>query len=682
MPTIKEVRTQYPQYDDMSDRQLADALHSKFYSDMPHADFDAKIGMGQEAPQRGGQHLSYEDGAAMLDREERLSGVNGATGAALTGMLDGVPIAGLVLLGAAQRGAAGVSSLINGDDYATNLKEAQALTETAQDQHPYVTTGANVVGAVGGTLPMIAAAPAAFGGGGANLLVRSAAALGSGAALGGADQAVRSGGDIDAIKSGIYWGGGTGVVGPAAGKVVGAGARALVDRLKLGKVAKAAGTRASTVAKLAKAIMGDGMDETAMRARLGDLGPQGMIADLGPNLQGQAGALASMPGRAQEIMRSALDTRNTGANARIGAAVDDSMGRNVIPSEIQGNIAANQRAVGPAYGQAFENAPRYDMTPIADDIDLSVSRLRGPAQTALRRVRGMLNIEGTEQLSADPSVMFQTRQAIDGMLTGEVDPKVINALSEVRQQLDDGLTRAVPRIKEADASYAELARQSDALTRGQTVLDHGRTAPRPAELAREFEQGALPQGRQIGPSAAPLRLRQGARAEVDRILGSNANDVAKLNNLIKSEGDWNRDRLATLFGQDRANRLFQVLDNERTFAGTRQAVMMNSETARRQAHRAELGGDGDPNFTRNAFAAGGLSGTARATGVKAADKILNMIVGGRREAANASLAEAMVTNRAAMVDALAKAQRSGGNPALVDALTKSILLGSGTTGAR
>ncbi|WP_426238182.1 hypothetical protein [Pararhizobium sp. DWP1-1-3] len=682
MPTIKEVRAQYPQYDDMSDQQLADALHTKFYSDMPRADFNAKIGMGQQSPQRSGQHLSFEDGAALVDREERMSGVNGATGAALTGILDGVPIAGPVLLGTAQRGAAGLSSLINGEDYATNLKEAQALTETAQEQHPNVTMGANLVGAVGGTLPMIAAAPAAFGGGAGNLFMRSLAAAGSGSAVGGADQAVRSGGNPDAVIDGMKWGGGTGLFGPVTGKVVGAGARAAMDRLKLGRVAKAAGTKASTVAKLAKAIMGDGMDETAMRARLDTLGPNGMIADLGPNLQGQAGALASMPGRAQEIMRSALDTRNTGANARIGAAVDDSMGRNVIPSEVQGNIAANQRAVGPAYGQAFENAPRYDMTPIADDIDLSVSRLRGPAQTALRRVRGMLNIEGTEQLSADPSVMFQTRQAIDGMLTGEVDPKVINALSEVRQQLDDGLIRAVPRIKEADASYAELARQNDALTRGQTVLDHGRTAPRPAELAQEFEHGALPQGRQIGPSAAPLRLRQGARAEVDRILGSNANDVAKLNNLIKSEGDWNRDRLATLFGQDRADRLFQVLDNERTFAGTRQSVMMNSETARRQAHRAELGGEGDPNFTRNAFAAGGLSGTARATGVKAADKIMNMIVGSRREAANASLAEAMVTNRAAMVDALAKAQRSGGNPALVEALTKSILLGGGTARAR
>jgi hypothetical protein len=45
MPTIAEVRAQYPQYADMPDAALADALHQKFYSDIPKAEFDAKIGL-------------------------------------------------------------------------------------------------------------------------------------------------------------------------------------------------------------------------------------------------------------------------------------------------------------------------------------------------------------------------------------------------------------------------------------------------------------------------------------------------------------------------------------------------------------------------------------------------------------------------------------------------------------
>jgi hypothetical protein len=59
MATIAEVRAQYPQYADMPDAALADALHKKFYADLPKAEFDVKIGLkpvdnrpawGQENP--------------------------------------------------------------------------------------------------------------------------------------------------------------------------------------------------------------------------------------------------------------------------------------------------------------------------------------------------------------------------------------------------------------------------------------------------------------------------------------------------------------------------------------------------------------------------------------------------------------------------------------------------------
>ena len=52
MPTITEVRQKYPQYDDLSDDQLAGALHRKFYSDMPAEEFRAKIGLKPPASNR------------------------------------------------------------------------------------------------------------------------------------------------------------------------------------------------------------------------------------------------------------------------------------------------------------------------------------------------------------------------------------------------------------------------------------------------------------------------------------------------------------------------------------------------------------------------------------------------------------------------------------------------------
>lgn len=37
--TLKEFRKQYPQYNDMTDVELADALHAKYYADMPKQKF-------------------------------------------------------------------------------------------------------------------------------------------------------------------------------------------------------------------------------------------------------------------------------------------------------------------------------------------------------------------------------------------------------------------------------------------------------------------------------------------------------------------------------------------------------------------------------------------------------------------------------------------------------------------
>jgi hypothetical protein len=94
-------------------------------------------------------------------------------------------------------------------------------------------------------------------------------------------------------------------------------------------------------------------------------------------------------------------------------------------------------------------------------------------------------------------------------------------------------------------------------------------------------------GLQIGPSAVPLRLSQGARAEINRIVDTNANDISAMSKLIKGAGDWNRDRLAPLFGPEKADQLFQVLENEHVFADTANTVTRNCETAACLAAQAE-----------------------------------------------------------------------------------------------
>ncbi|WP_051321098.1 hypothetical protein [Rhizobium mesoamericanum] len=569
--------------------------------------------------------------------------------------------------------------------YNQALNIQKGKDEAFHEEHPYVDTGLQVTGGVAGTIPAVMAAPAAFGAGSGNLLLRSLAAGGSGAAVGGTDAAVRNDGDRDAILTGMKWGGIAGGAGPTVGKIVGNGVRTLADALRARSAAQTAAMEPQAFSFFRRALTDDGLDAASLPQRLAEMGPDAIPADLGPNLQKQAGALAATPGRGQEIVRSALENRSAGANARVNAAIDENLGPRVVPSEIEHGIEANQLAVGPAYREAFQGAQPFDATPIANALDADIGRLRGPAQEVLRRVRGMMNEAGNGALSSDPRVMFETRQAIDGMLATEQNVKAIGALTDARQMLDDALRRAVPRIKEPDAMYAELARQDEAVSRGQQVLDSGRTAPRPSELAAEVEQGANPQGLQIGPSAVPLRLSQGARAEIDRIVGTNVNDIRAMNSLIKGEGDWNRQRLATLFGEEKANRLFQVLENEKAFADTANTVTRNSESAARLAAQNELGGAGNATFgVKEAFKAGGPMGAARSIAVDKLDDIVKALISADTgNATRESLARALVgEQREKLVQGLIKSQGMGRTPALVDPLVKSLLLNAGTARAR
>lgn len=51
MATLADIRKSYPDYADMSDDSLADALHTKFYADMPRSEFNSKVGYTPPAKQ-------------------------------------------------------------------------------------------------------------------------------------------------------------------------------------------------------------------------------------------------------------------------------------------------------------------------------------------------------------------------------------------------------------------------------------------------------------------------------------------------------------------------------------------------------------------------------------------------------------------------------------------------------
>lgn len=51
--TLQQFREKYPQYNAMTDKELADKLYEKYYSDFDRADFDMRLGLKEAAPQKG-----------------------------------------------------------------------------------------------------------------------------------------------------------------------------------------------------------------------------------------------------------------------------------------------------------------------------------------------------------------------------------------------------------------------------------------------------------------------------------------------------------------------------------------------------------------------------------------------------------------------------------------------------
>lgn len=126
MGIIQDVRSKHPEYNDMSDDALADALHSKFYADMPKEQFREKVGLPANGRQIG-RLEAFGRGA--------LQGLTFNTS-------DEIYAGGRAMLG---------------DDYDTALKEVRGANALAAEQNPGTTLAGEVTG---GVIPAVGTAAA------------------------------------------------------------------------------------------------------------------------------------------------------------------------------------------------------------------------------------------------------------------------------------------------------------------------------------------------------------------------------------------------------------------------------------------------------------------------------------------------------------------------------------------
>jgi hypothetical protein len=344
-------------------------------------------------------------------------------------------------------------------------------------------------------------------------------------------------------------------------------------------------------------------DEAGLRSLAG-MGPEAMLVDAGPAMRGlgQGAGTGTQEGASRLVNN--LKVRDDNTVSRITSALDDTIGRAPTPSRIEAGLSGDRAFMGQEYQPLLQGAGPVNTRALADQLDAIALSEAGPAQRAARQVRDMLQDPvHTRELSRDPARLHNIREAIDGLITAEVDPNTIRVLTQARQAVDSELAR-IPGFKAVDAPIAEAHRQSAGLQRGSQVLDKGKEAIKPVELADEMARGALPQGEMIGPSAAPFRLRQGTRAEIDRLVGTNSNDLNVLERTIGTPQDYNSQKLGTIFGEDRRDRIAKVLMDNRQFRQSYQDIVQGSQTAQRQQSAKAMDGAAGGNAPHDATVTG------------------------------------------------------------------------------
>ena len=164
------------------------------------------------------------------------------------------------------------------------------------------------------------------------------------------------------------------------------------------------------------------------------------------------------------------------------------------------------------------------------------------------------------------------------------------------------------------------------------------------------------------------------RAELDRIVGTNRNDLLKLENLLGQPQDWNAQKLGVVFGPQRAQRLFDVLERERGFRQTYQDVVQGSQTAQRTAAKESLEA-GAGKIPVNLTWTGALS--------RGVQEGLDRFRSGAAEANRDRIAQMMATRNPAelrtIIDRLLAAQPNReARAALINQLTRGAVTGGGT----
>lgn len=514
------------------------------------------------------------------------------------------------LLGSGERISAGMDALLGRGTYGDNLKKEWAENDRFSADHPVAAPALEITGSMAAPLASIGAAAK-----GATLGAKTIYAALAGGGTGAAQGALRSR-DWEDVKQtakdttiGGLVGGTIGAFLPGTGQLIGKGVSLVANAVR----GKADGMSRSASNHLVNALEAD--TPAVVRQNLDRLGPEATLADAGEAFLGKAqgASLNSDEGRA--ILFKALRDRDKGTNTRIMRDVEAAMGPAEDPVIATRNILDHRMKVdGHNYPQALDAAPPITTGPMLTEVSDAIANSAngGMEKKALLTLQGMLQksekraridpVTGRQEYDASGRAIWddvkvnETRAQVLHKVKTEIDDVIEKnlpglgvpagalgnqqfALKKFRHQLNELLEQQARGYAEANAVSAALAKRAEAVERGTQYLGNGKTTPSPERFLDEFE--GLTMGERIA-------LAKGSRGEIERKLGTKANDLQALRGELQGDGGWNTAKIATVHGDDAARQLMDTVERNLKFRDTHNKVSENAQTEIRRSAREQM----------------------------------------------------------------------------------------------
>ena len=304
----------------------------------------------------------------------------------------------------------------------------------------------------------------------------------------------------------------------------------------------------------------------------------------------------------------AIEQREAGRGVRISHDVDNSFGR-LTANERQAfeNFTNQRQGYSTELNRVFSNSPSVDATPTLNRLDQLIASTpeASPQRATLTGIRNQLHItnqDGTKSLVSDARVLNDVLGNIDRIVKYG-DPNIANmanasatsqsqhSFRQIRGELSGLLKTNVPGYADVMDNYAGNYASIDAFGDGLHLFS--RTGP---NAIHPNQAAAL-----LADPETSEAFRLGARNAIENRLRTSPNDLRALASMPAGEGDFIRENLVNIFGQNNIDRILRTAAREGAYQQTAGRIFAAAKSGMQRGAAQDAASLRTPNIDLGSF---------------------------------------------------------------------------------